>query len=141
VKRRYKISIILLLAMLVSVFTAEVDCVAKLCADGAVRNLCYIDVPFSQADLECQAPTAPPSGAAIGPAGGRDNLSEVSYPASLAGSRDLSLSRFLSVFLAPAPDLEALLLAEAIARPLDSRGPPLAHPSLRSPSLRAPPIA
>jgi hypothetical protein len=141
VKRRYKNSIILLLVMLVSVFTAEVDCVAKLCADGAVRSFCYIDVPFSQADLECQAPTAPPSGAAIGPAGGRDNLSEVPYPAYLAGSRDLSLSRFLSVFLAPAPDLEALLLAEAIARPLDSRGPPRAHLFLCSPSLRAPPIA
>jgi hypothetical protein len=141
VKRRYKNPIILLLALLLSVFAAEVDCVARLCADGTVRSFCYIDAPFSAADLPSQTPTRPARGTLVCPTNHSDTVSDVPYPTCLTGTVGLSVSGFLPVFLAPPLDLPAPLPAEVIARARKTGAPPPLCLPLFPPSPRAPPVA
>ena len=140
-KRSCKNCIIMLLALILSVFTAELDCARWVLADGTTRQCCCLDLPFSILDLQRESLAPPASGAAVAPSDSTRTVGEVPYPAGLTGTPGFSAPVLHVALLAGVAEFRVPLPTEVIARSRESRGPPLSRPTPDVPSLRAPPAA
>lgn len=144
-RRHRNNSILLLVTLLLALFAPEeVECARLVLAHRAAQMLqihcVYALCPTEE--MECRAPARTASGTEACSADRSDDLTEVFYPACLTeGSGRPSLVVPLVLSFAGVPDRETPVLAEVIAYPLESRGPPFSSISLCPPSLRAPPIA